>query len=124
MPKLPGKHLFILGTVIWTFVVLGLTFLPGEYFPKISVRHIDKYVHFILFGIYGFLVGGSLLYKNRSVGKFITILLLITVFGVSIEGFQTMIPGRSFELYDIGINFLGALLGLTNFLVIYSKKTT
>lgn len=91
--------------------------LPGRAFSDSSlldINHLDKYLHIAMyfFGSFslGYFLNSKKFRKNRS---WILLCVLVTAYGVLLEGIQEwIIPGRGFELLDIIANFIGTILGL------------
>jgi VanZ family protein len=109
------KYLVYLPLVLYWFLILTLTSLPGNDLPKIELN--DKVEHLLAFGGLGFLLNLSLRIQN----KFVTIKkfpALFTIFIVSSyaamdELHQTFIPGRSCDILDWSADTIGVLIGVT-----------
>jgi VanZ family protein len=92
-----------------------LFFLPGSALPKennlFSLLHIDKLVHISLFAIFIFLIKSSF---NTPFKYYNLIILFITgLYGYTVEIIQReWIPGRSFDLYDLLADIIGAITGM------------
>lgn len=72
--------------------------------------HLRKSAHFFLYALLGLFIGFSL--KKYRVKSIFFTLIGILLFALSDEYHQTFIPGRSGELRDVGIDFLGGTAGI------------
>ncbi len=101
----------------WIVLILFLCTLPGSAIPSASIfdkLHVDKIVHFVLFGgtvlllAYGY-------YKQRNAISLLALFSLaavVTLYGLAIEFIQKyLVPNRSFDMYDLLADGLGALAG-------------
>ena len=101
----------------WIVLILFLCTLPGSAIPSASIfdkLHVDKIVHFVLFGgtvlllAYGY-------YKQRNAISWLALFSLaavVTLYGLAIEFIQKyLVPNRSFDMYDLLADGLGALAG-------------
>lgn len=100
-------------TILWWLLVLYGCFRPSVGIPKIGIPHLDKIVHFLMFGGIGFFSLLSIhVYKkekfnfNRSA---FWMLMLTIILGLLIEIIQsTPMINRSFEWADLLFDSLGA----------------
>ncbi|MEJ7645224.1 MAG: VanZ family protein [Chryseolinea sp.] len=108
---LPGCIAFILATILFC--------LPGNEFPKqnwLAKIHFDKWVHVCLFALLVTLWCLPFISKKKGTSItriiFITIALLFTLYGVSIEFIQAeFIPFRSFGIDDMVADAIGCGIG-------------
>jgi VanZ family protein len=103
----------------WIIVILVLTWTPGNVLPKpdlLNVSLIEFLAHFSMFLVFSFLLTGAIIQNKMSSlskGQIIFVILLISViFSFFTETGQYLIPGRYFHGVDIGINFIGSLIGI------------
>ena len=106
--------------IAWFFVILVLICIPGSDLPKndfLSRIYFDKWVHVGVFGLLVFLFCYP--FKNSSVltatrkNYFLAIALFGGVYGLITELIQKFfIPGRSFDMWDIAADCMGAVLAL------------
>jgi VanZ family protein len=101
----------------WIVLILFLCTMPGSSLPKISLLdklHVDKVVHFFLFGGTVILLAYGYYKQNgrlSGLGLF-SIAFVVTLYGLAIEFIQKyLIPNRSFELMDVLADGAGALMG-------------
>lgn len=100
----------------WTILIIVLMCLPGEALPGeglFSIPHLDKAVHLILFaGLFLFwsLSSWYAVSNPEKKGKIFPSVLGWTIFfGIAMEFVQLFfIPNRSFDIWDILFDSLGA----------------
>lgn len=105
--------------ILWTLLVFIVCLLPSKDIPEIDVPLIDKWVHFLLFGLFAFL---WLCSKPSPSPTFLLFIFAISVlFGWFVESLQRAFPslGRSYELMDIVADAIGGLLGTLAFYFLY-----
>jgi len=110
-------------TIIWALFVALLSLSPklgsaesyGGGFDKIV--HIVLYCVFVLLAIVGFIKQHQIiLLKTRPVLMAISIGI---TYGLIMECFQSLVPGRSFDVIDIVANGVGSIMGFGLFYLIY-----
>lgn len=94
---------------------------PGTALPDISVVSFqDKIIHFLIFFVLAYLGTGVGIHKNVEDWKkkqlLLNFMLLAFLPSISLETAQHLIPNRSFDLNDLAVNVLGAILGLFGYL--------
>ncbi len=87
------KSVNLLLLIVWIVIIFMLTGFPALESPKIKELPVDKFYHFILFFVYGFLA----LRTMNILAYFISGGLVI----IGAEVQQLFIPGRDFEYFDI-----------------------
>jgi VanZ family protein len=103
--------------VAWTLSILILLLLPGGSFHKeglLGIPHMDKLVHFFLFGV--FVVLWYLSLTNGITSTFqntlaVQLFLVSAIFGTSMEFVQGLFTTREFEVPDILADIAGAGTG-------------
>ena len=97
---------------IWIAVILGLSSIPshtntGPLFPGF-----DKLAHMGVYGVLGFLFARARALPPQS---FWSIALWSAIFGLIMgctdEYYQRSVPGRVSDLFDVGADVIGAVLG-------------
>lgn len=68
----------------------------------VSIQHLDKVVHFSLF----FVVAASMHYAFRL--PYWVAMIILAVYGISIEFIQHYIPGRGADVWDLVADIAGA----------------
>ncbi|MFO7523857.1 MAG: VanZ family protein [Ignavibacteriaceae bacterium] len=112
--KLNKYRVFLLYSVliVYSFIILILpSIVPGEI---ILSNPIDKFLHFIAYGILSFILYFALYFQNSiSILKkypAIFTVLLVSVFGMLDELRQYYMMSRTANILDWLANFLGSLL--------------
>jgi VanZ family protein len=102
--------LFVAGII---FYMSSLSFPSSESGTYISLRAIIY--HLSIFFFLSFFITFAVQPKNKS-GIFFTISFL-TIYAILDEFHQSFVPGRSSNFFDIGINFIGILIGISLYLI-------
>jgi VanZ family protein len=79
-------------------------------------------VHFIEYGVLAFLVYRALALDLKSGWSYFWAFVLTSLIGWSDEGTQYLIPGRYYELRDVGLNVISAALGLLLVFTLYKDR--
>ena len=108
-------------TILFVGFVIGLSITPGIEQPNDNLfswlyahtsSPVQKALHVAAYALLGFLWVWSL-GSIESVPVRLAVSFLITLgLGVTLEWYQTTIPGRFGTIVDVLLNALGALLGL------------
>lgn len=113
-------------TLLWFLFIFYACLKPASSFPKITIAHLDKLVHFIMFFVAAFLLMAcqSLKHHKRNLQKMILItFLLVLCIGTGIELIQaTPYIERGFEWADILFDVLGGIFGIFFFLFVFRKQ--
>jgi len=109
--------------ILWTLLIFFLCFLPARDVPEVNVPLIDKWVHFILFGVFSFL--WLLSFESCTLKGLSLIFIASVVLGSLVEFFQGVLTflGRSCENMDILADSIGGLLGVIIFYVTHRVKS-
>ena len=107
--------------VVYTFFTLFLFTFDFEE-SDVSIKHIDKFFHFIIF-LFLYFVWFYTLNKKYRVSKSI-LLLFLSLYALLIELIQLKLTYRSFEILDIFFNIIGLVVSVFSirFLEINFKK--
>ncbi|MRG49055.1 hypothetical protein GFS24_28355 [Chitinophaga sp. SYP-B3965] len=101
----------------WIVLILFLCTMPGSSIPKISILdklHVDKVVHFILFGGTVILLAYGIFKQKGSLSGLglLSIVVVVTLYGLAIEFIQKyLVVNRSFDLMDVLADGTGAAFG-------------
>ncbi len=101
--------------MLYTGLIFGFSSLPPSTLPRIQIVHFDKFLHFIEYGILGYLLArafystSKLEYKNI----FCFILAVSFIIAAGDEIFQSFVPGRNSSVFDLIFDIVGVLCGLT-----------
>jgi len=107
-------------TITWTLVILLLTLIPGrtlDQFSWFNIASYDKLGHGILYGIYTFLL--IITFSKQTKSYYFGSLACwgavgaALVLGLTMESFQSLIPGRHFDFEDLFANMIGTAAGLS-----------
>lgn len=102
-----------LALLLLTLVTLGGTLLPQEQFQESQLFQYDKIAHFLLFGVWTFLLGLALHLKGQRPLPYLGIFLAGALFGLTIELLQEILPvNRSMSLADWVADVAGSLLAV------------
>jgi len=98
--------------MLWTLLIFTGCLYPGRELPHVDVPLIDKWTHFVMFGLFGFL--WLCAYPEGGVRNMIKWFVIAVAVGGVIEGLQVALTvlGRSMELMDVVADAVGALLGV------------
>lgn len=102
----PKKYQYI--ALVWTGLILFLCLREMSGFPKITIPYKDKVLHFVFYA--GFVI---LWFKatNNQTNKLLIITVIGIILGAIIEFLQLYCTKtRSFDVFDILANSLGALV--------------
>jgi VanZ family protein len=97
---------------------MALVFVVSSFEVSVpGVRHLpfrDKAIHFVEFGVLGWLCAGaaSRSWQSESAWRTAAFAVFVsTLWGLSDEIHQALVPGRSSELADLAADFLGSVVG-------------
>jgi VanZ family protein len=101
--------------MLWTLLIFTGCLYPGRELPHVDVPLIDKWTHFVMFGLFGFL--WLCAYPGGGVRNMVKWLVVTVAMGAVTELLQGMLTflGRSMERTDLVADALGALLGVGMF---------
>lgn len=115
--------------VFWALLILVLTALPGQDFPDLSFWSLltfDKAAHMFVFAVLVLqvIIGFIKQYRFRLLRY--TAVRMAFVIGVSYGAFTELLQefiftGRNADYMDFVANFIGAILGVVAFRLIYGK---
>lgn len=98
--------------ILWTLLILLGCLWPGRELPEVQVPLADKWVHFLMFGIFSvlWLFAG----RTTTAWRLPLMLLLTAAFGYTVELLQYALPflHRSFDHYDALADTIGGALGI------------
>jgi VanZ family protein len=110
--------LALAAAITWTVIIFVACLWPGKELPHSDLPFIDKWTHFVLFGLF------SLLWllacpppPGKPLSRLLAITLIAVALGALVEGLQTWLPalGRSGDLMDALADSLGGILGSAAF---------
>ena len=116
---LSGHNLFKTIAVIWTLLIFYLCLNDASDLPTVSIKNIDKIIHFVFYFVFVFLWIKSI--KPISMYYFLIVVVIAIIIGISIEFLQEKFTqNRIFDWYDIIANSLGAI---TCFIIVKSSQS-
>ena len=103
--------------MLWTLLIFVGCLFPGRELPHVQVPLIDKWTHFVLFGVFAFLCLCAAPAYTRK--RLVLLFLISSGLGVFIELLQGLLTflGRSMELMDVVADSVGGMLGIAVFLL-------
>jgi VanZ family protein len=117
--------------LLWSIIILLLTGLPGNDFPKITTfwnwLEPDKVVHLSIFGVLTFLIlfGFRTQYFNSSKRYLfgLSAVIITAIYGLITEVLQFYVfIGRDGNRFDFFADTAGAIVGWVLFIYLYRKK--
>ncbi|MFO7979482.1 MAG: VanZ family protein [Candidatus Aminicenantes bacterium] len=114
------KLLFFLPSLFYYSLIFFLS--SKSYQVNIEIFFFDKVIHFIEFGVLGFLLSlGFFTFSISSKKKFIFVFTIGTLLAVLDEIHQFFVPLRTLEILDLAADILGIGLGFFIFNYFYKK---
>lgn len=114
---MPSKLIQSRWTAIgWTMIIFLLMIMPTDNIPSrglFGIAHLDKLVHMILFGgfvwlWYFTLTKGQKSYPTSEILK--KVFFISSFYGISMEFVQYFFTARSFDIWDIVADIIGAAI--------------
>ncbi len=100
--RAPGRVPFV--SIAMTTLVLLLLLWPGDGLHRFEFPGLDKLVHLCLFGGWTFALA---LDRPRLRTCPPALVVAAAIFGLVTETLQLFVPGRSFDLFDLGVDLAG-----------------
>lgn len=99
--------------ILATLTTLFFTMLPPAQLGESQLYSYDKLGHFLIFFGWTLLYGLFMFSKNQTETKFVLIFLAGSVFGVSVEIFQGILPiARTMDAYDALADICGSAVAI------------
>ena len=123
-PASPYKKIATVLAVLWTIGIFVACLWPGKELPKSDIPFIDKWTHFILFGVFAFL--WLCAYPNGRIATLIWIIVISAALGWFVECLQGWFPdlGRTKDTMDAIADGVGGILGTLIFLIGMKRRRT
>ncbi len=114
------KQLLRVLAITWSVAIVILCFIPANEVPNMKIPFADKWVHFIMFGMFSFLWLSSL--QVFKLWHLMVVFLIAVIFGWLVEVLQGQLSflGRSQDNMDTLADSFGGLLGVLIFYIGYS----
>lgn len=118
----PGRRyrkVALAAAIAWTIAIFVACLWPGKELPHSDIPFIDKWTHFILFGVFSLLWLGAL--PSRSLGRLAGVAATATALGILVEVLQGALPhlGRSGDVLDAVADAIGGILGVLIFRAVW-----
>lgn len=97
-------------TSLLVAVVLVLILMPGDDVPSVGIPHLDKVVHFCMFGSINFMFYLEYYFNNKCLPKWIKPCIYLVIYAVITEVLQYFVPGRSCDVKDLIADTLGIVI--------------
>ena len=119
--------IFLKANLPWILMMVAITIqssMGSIKIPDMEFRMMDKAVHFIVFGILGFLMirGFYLQPLLAKTNPIIAVIVIGALFSASDEWHQTFVPGRMGDIWDWVADTLGIIFFVLIFWLIRKKK--
>ncbi len=105
----------------WNYILL-LFVLAGYTFGIMMLSIPEERLHFIEYGILVFLVYRALILDLKGGWAYFGAFVLTSLLGVGDEGIQYLLPNRYYQLQDVFLNSISAVLGLILVFAVRGKK--
>jgi VanZ family protein len=102
----------------WAGAIVWLSLTPAP--PEVGISEGDKIGHFLAYGVLMFWF--AQLYSGRRIR--IAFALAFIAIGVGLEFIQAQLGYRSYDVFDMGANTVGVLLGWAAALLLPRIRTT
>jgi VanZ family protein len=111
--------------VLWALLIFGVSSVPHLSTPAPTFRVTDKVFHCIEFGIFGYLLVSAVAPTETSLSPRRAALAFIigTLFGFFDEMYQSIIPGRTADPYDVAADVLGVLVAVVLWIALHRRKS-
>ena len=108
-----------LWAILWTLLIFVLCFLPAKEIPDVRVPMADKWVHFVLFGVFSFL--WLLSFPKFAARHLLLVLVCAVLLGWLVELLQGQLIflGRSQDNMDTLADGIGGLMGVVLFWLLH-----
>lgn len=119
----PYRKMALAAALLWTAAILVVCLWPGKELPHSDIPFIDKWTHFVLFGVFSILWLWAYPPQPRTgISQFRRITFLAIGLGCLVEGLQSALPflGRSGDYLDALADALGGILGSIAFWAVRS----
>lgn len=119
----PYRNAARVAAISWTLLLLVLCFIPGNEIPDLKVPFIDKWVHFVLFGIFSFLWLSA--FPGIGLPRLLLVLAAAILLGWLVELLQGQLKflGRNQDNMDTLADSIGGLLGVLLFAFLWKRSS-
>ncbi|MBT3590803.1 MAG: VanZ family protein [Candidatus Marinimicrobia bacterium] len=99
-----------IGVVLYMGIIIIVSSIPGNAYPKVDILNADKFVHTIEYGILGFLLIKA--FPCDWGIHLIGLIFLGSLFGIIDEWYQQFTPERFSSMWDALADSLGIIIGV------------
>ncbi len=99
----------------WLAIFAG-THIPSRSLPSFTAN--DKLCHFLAFGGLAFLLAWAIPANGKKLNHVRWAAVIAVLYSIVDELTQTLIPGRSCDLWDMAADCMGVALGLIAYLIV------
>ena len=107
-----------LPVVLYAAAILAVSSMASLSPPQVKFIALDKLAHFLEYAIFAFIAFRSFSHIGRAVSldlSYLLTILFVSLFAVGDEYYQSFVPGRLMDGYDLLMDIVGALLVATFF---------
>lgn len=121
--KTRNFFIYHLPAISYAAAIIIVSSIPDISAPRLKFLAADKLAHFVEYGLFAYLSYRSIRHLAGPTGIRPLLIsgLLVTLFAVLDEYYQSFIPGRTSDIYDFLVDFLAAALVL---FLLYPKCKT
>ena len=113
MNKKDGFWRYQFPAIVWAGIIFGISSLPISLIEMSPRFHLDKLLHVGIFYVFCLLLNRALLNQSRvphlAANHLVVSLVLVVAYGILDELHQTVVPGRTPDVYDALADSLGGL---------------
>jgi VanZ family protein len=114
--------------IAWAAVIFTLSSNPDPYralpegWPDGVFELIGSILHFFEYSLLAFLLARALVWRGTVTLQLLwTAFVLSAFYALSDEIHQVFVPGRTFQLLDLGLDFTGSLAGLWLYVLVRKR---
>jgi VanZ family protein len=111
--------------VLWLLVIFGLSSIPNNFEPSDSSIPADKIAHAIEFAVLALIIAWMLLTRMPGVTPVAVVgatVCLASLYGVTDEFHQYVVPGRDVSAPDLAADIVGATVGALCALILHASS--
>lgn len=109
-------------TIVAVILILIAILMPGNDVPSVGIPHLDKVVHFGMFGVLALVFYGEYTWQHKKLPVYLKAWGAMEIFALVTEFMQKLVPGRSCDMIDFVADSLGITLMIALFIIVLEKK--
>lgn len=119
-PSRPLLHFlrYHLPVILYAAAILLVSSIANLSPPQVRLIALDKLAHFLEYAIFAYIAFRSFSHLSANISlsiSYLLTMLFVSLFAVGDEYYQSFIPGRVMDGYDLLMDIVGALLVATFF---------